>query len=697
MQVPSIAWQGSPYPLGATWTGDGVNFAVYSDRASLIQLCLFDENGYEARRINMRWNTNGIRHCFLPQGRPGLRYGFRAHGAYDPKQGLYFNPNKLLLDPYAKSIAGRFRWNDALYSYVKNDSFSKPDTPDSRDSAPFAGKAEVIDGSFDWQGDKCPRTPLKDTIIYEMHVKGFTKLCPQIPEELRGTYAGLAHEASVSYLTRLGVTAVELLPVHYSLSEPRLEKMGLSNYWGYNTIGFFAPDPRFASTSDPVTEFKEMVRTLHKAGIEVILDVVYNHTAEQGSDGPSLMLRGLDNPAYYRLNPGNPGDCLNFTGCGNTLDTRNPMTLRLVLDSLRYWAEDYHIDGFRFDLASALGRQGHDNSFSQESSFFAAVSQDPILSRVKLIAEPWDCGDGGYRVGGFPKGWMEWNADFRDTMRSFWKGDKGLLGRAAGSMSGSSNLYWSRGPLASINFITAHDGFTLRDLVSYEQKRNTANGENNCDGNNNNVCWNSGWEGPTSNNDIIALRKRRIKNMLISLILAQGIPMITSGDEAGRTQQGNNNAYCQDNAISYFNWQSLDQDLLNFTRKLIALRKHNHVFRRTTFFLGEIESRRIKDVVWLSPHSGEMNSADWNSATCAFGMYISGECLEDTDSKGNQLWSDSFLLIFNAENQTTDFYLPRPQKGKKWALELSTDPSLAGNTGYTLSLKPHSSAILREI
>lgn len=707
MYIPSQAYPGQKYPLGATWTGEGVNFSVFSENAALMVLCLFDENHNETSRINMRWNEEGVWHCFLPQAQPGLRYGYRAHGTFDPHQGLYFNPNKLLLDPYAKNVAGEVILHDALYGYekktlpqgvVQNNFYSR----DMRDSALYMLKGVVVDDkAFDWEGDRQLGIPLDKTVLYEVHVKGFSKLNPALPPKLRGTYAGLAHPASIDYLRQLGVTSIELLPIHLSLSEGRLDSMGLSNYWGYNTLGFFCPDPRFCATSDPVSEFKSMVKALHKAGLEVILDVVYNHTAEQGYDGPHLSWRGLDNPTYYRLDPQYPHNYLNFTGCGNSLDTRTPTALQMVADSLRYWVQEMHVDGFRFDLATTLARTGSTNGYHSYSSFLSILHQDPILNRVKLIAEPWDCGPDGYQVGRFPKGWSEWNGDWRDVMRRYWRGEGGLLGRLASKLSGSSDLYWNRSPLASINFITAHDGFTLWDLVSYQNKRNQANGEDNRDGTNDNYGWNCGVEGPTSDPQILNLRLRQARNMLLSTILSQGVPMLLGGDEIARTQRGNNNAYCQDNELSYYDWKLTpsQRQLYSYTQTLLELRRLHPAFRRQTFFSGQIHRGSMKDVLWLSPSGQEMQGGEWDAGDRgALGMYIAGDCLEDTDEEGNFLEDSSFLLLFNNGARPVEFALPSYKTWAEWELIIDTYayPKVSPFRGSRFTMPPHSAVIFQE-
>lgn len=714
MLMSNIVYPGTNYPLGATCTKDGINFAIFSEHASLMVLCIFDEQGREVNRINMRWKDEGVWHCFLPNAKPGLRYGYRAHGTFDPSRGLYFNPDKLLLDPYAKAVSGTLTECDAIYGYEKHSPGSTSFRPgstipktnlmsrDMRDSAPYVYKSVAVDDSFDWEGDKLLRTPLKDSVIYEVHVKGFSKQNPDVPANLRGTYAGMAHPASIAYLKKLGITAVELLPIHLPVSEGRLDNMGLGNYWGYNTLGFFCPNPSYSSSPDAVREFKEMVKALHKADIEVILDVVYNHTAEQGGDGPQLCLRGLDNINYYRLEPGNPGGYCNFTGCGNSVDTRTPRTLQLVADSLRYWVEEMHVDGFRFDLASTLARIGQNNEYSKSAGFFSVLQQDPVLSRVKLIAEPWDCVGGGYQVGGFPTGWSEWNGDWRDTVRRFWKGDNGTLGKMASKLSGSSDLYWNRTPLASINFVTAHDGFTMNDLVTYEKKLNDANGENGRDGTNDNHSWNCGAEGPTSNPEICELRERQMRNMLMTLMLSQGVPMLLGGDEVGRTQNGNNNAYCQDNPISYFDWKKSERSerLFSFVRELINIRKEHPVFRRSTFFNGQINVGSVKDVAWLNPSGKEMQGSDWDQHySGALGMYIDGGCLEDPDSKGDALKDSSFLMLLNSGSYPVEFTLPSIKPWAQWNVKLDTYsyPKQRSIVSGHFTLPPHSSALLEEV
>ena len=720
MQIPTAFVPGRPYPLGATWTGAGVNFAVYSENATLVQLCLFDDKDREANRINLRWNDDGVWHCFLPDARPGLRYGYRVHGTFDPEEGMHFNPAKLLLDPYAKAVTGPMQWHDSFNGFraARPASFLQGKATsgsgefralntsaivrDDTDNAPHMVKSVVIDPNFPWPPHDRPCTPLQDTVIYEMHVKGFSRNLLDVPEPIRGTYMGLAHPASIAYLKKLGVTAVELLPIHLCLSEPRLTKLGLSNYWGYNTIGFFTPDPRFAATSNPVREFQEMVRTLHQANLEVILDVVYNHTAEQGDKGPTLSFRGLDNTVYYRTEAHDPGTYVNTTGCGNSLDTRHSRVLQLVTDSLRYWVEYMHVDGFRFDLAATLGRTGQDHHFDGHCSLLDAIAQDPILNTVKLIAEPWDCGWGGYQLGNFPRGWSEWNDGWRDTVRRFWRGDANMLGPLASKLSGSSDTFYSRSPLASVNFVTAHDGFTLADLVTYEHKLNGDNGEENRDGNDNNLNWNCGIEGPSPNPKVRQLRLRQQRNMLLTLVLSQGVPMITAGDEFGRTQQGNNNAYCQDNDISYFNWDWSEEQkqLWEFTRRLLAFRRDHHAFRRTTFFKGEVQFTGIKDVIWYNDQGQEMANEDWNGGSDCLGMFISGKYLEGSlDEHGLPHSDDSFLLIFNNNSHEVPFRLPQPQPWAQWKIIISTASPDQPETAVSplLILPSFSALVLQEV
>jgi len=672
-------WLGFPYPLGSTWLGNGVNFALFSEAATSVDLCLFDN--IEARQENVRIpvteHTDQVWHVFLPDARPGQLYGFRVSGPYEPERGLRFNSSKLLLDPYAKAIAGEVNWADEMFGYVVGGE-DEDLTQDFRDDAWGVPKSVVIDNAFDWQGDRKPGTPLHSSVIYEVHVKGFSKLWPEIPEELRGTYAGVGSAAAIDYLTKLGVTAVELLPVHAHIDDKVLIDRGLKNYWGYNTIGFFAPHAAYSSSGqmgEQVSEFKSMVRSLHAAGIEVILDVVYNHTAEGNHLGPTLCFRGIDNAAYYRLRPDDPRLYLDFTGTGNTFNLLHPRTLQLVMDSVRYWVLEMHADGFRFDLASTLARD-HEG-VNKLHAFFEIIHQDPVLSQVKLIAEPWDVGEGGYQVGNFPVLWAEWNGKYRDTMRGFWKGDEGRIGEMAYRLTGSPDLYQHSGrrPYASINFVTAHDGFTLTDLVSYNKKHNELNGDKNSDGDNNNQSWNCGVEGPTDDPEINKLRERQRRNFLTTLFVSQGVAMLNGGDEWGRSQNGNNNAYCQDNEISWFNWERDEKHYrsLEFTRKLIQLRKDHPVFRRPKFFQGRrIRGSEIRDVMWFNAGGSEMSEKEWTSPFVrCLGMLLSGDTIDVLNFEGEPIRDETFLLLINAHYEPVPFVLPG-QEHIEWQLILDT-------------------------
>ena len=678
--TPIKTWLGYPYPLGATWLGNGVNFALFSEHATSVDLCLFDS--MEAREENVRIpvteHTDQVWHIFLPEAQPGQIYGYRVSGPYEPEIGMRFNSSKLLLDPYAKAIAGRVEWGDEMFGYVVGG--EKEDlTRDFRDDAWGMPKAVVIDNAFNWDGDRKLGRPLAESIIYEVHVKGFTELCPSVPPELRGTYAGLGSTWAIDYFKHLGVTAVELLPVHAHIDDKALVDRGLTNYWGYNTIGFFAPEGKYSGSGDrggQVNEFKTMVRNLHAAGIEVILDVVYNHTAEGNHLGATLAFRGIDNIASYRLRTENPRFYLDFTGTGNTFNLLHPRTLQLVMDSLRYWVLEMHVDGFRFDLASTLARDA--NGVNKLHAFFEIIHQDPVLSQVKLIAEPWDVGEGGYQVGNFPVLWAEWNGKYRDAIRSFWKGDEGKIGEVAYRLTGSPDLYQHDGkrPYASINFVTSHDGFTLTDLVSYNEKHNEANGEKNHDGDNNNLSWNHGVEGPTEDPKINALRERQRRNFLTTLFISQGVPMLLGGDEFGRTQNGNNNAYCQDNELSWFHWEKWDENqkaLFEFTRRLIQLRRQHPVFRRPKFFQGRrIRGSEIKDVMWFNPGGNEMSEKDWSLplARC-LGMMLSGDTIDVLGFQGEPIRDDTFLFLMNAHYETISFLLPG-QENIEWQLLLDT-------------------------
>jgi isoamylase len=677
---PLKTWLGFPYPLGATWLGDGVNFALFSEHATSVDLCLFDsvDARQENIRIPMTEHTDLVWHVFLPEVRPGQIYGYRVSGPYEPKSGMRFNSSKLLLDPYAKAIAGRVEWGDEMFGYVVGGE-GEDLTRDFRDDAWGMPKAVVIDNAFDWSGDSRIGRPLVESVIYELHVKGFSKLCPDVPEELRGTYAGLGSPGAIEYLKRLRVNAVELLPVHAHIDDKALLDRGLTNYWGYNTIGFFAPEGRYSSSGDlgqQVNEFKSMVRNLHTAGIEVILDVVYNHTAEGNHLGATLAFRGVDNIAYYRLLPQDPRFYLDFTGTGNTFNLLNTRALQLVMDSLRYWVLEMHVDGFRFDLASTLARDA--NGVNKLHAFFEIIHQDPVLSQVKLIAEPWDVGEGGYQVGNFPVLWAEWNGKYRDAIRSFWKGDEGRIGEVAYRLTGSPDLYQHDGrrPYASINFVTAHDGFTLADLVSYNEKHNEANGESNNDGDNNNHSWNHGVEGPTDDPEINALRARQRRNFLTTLFISQGVPMLCAGDEFARTQLGNNNAYCQDNEISWIDWSKREQekDLFEFTCRLIQLRRDHPVFRRPKFFQGRrIRGSEIRDVMWFNPGGNEMSDEEWASPFVrCLGVLLSGDTIDVLDFHGQPIRDDTFFLLINAHYESIPFLLPG-QADLEWQLILDTN------------------------
>jgi isoamylase len=694
---------GRPMPLGSTWTGDGVNFALFSAAAESVSLCLFDATGRrELARIPLPGRSGDIWHGYLPGAGPGLLYGYRVHGRYAPRQGHRFNKHKLLLDPYARDLAGELRHGPEIFGYSRGGVAEwRQDISDSAVSVP---KARVVDpNSFDWRGDRAPHTPMDRTVIYELHPRGFTRLHPGVPPHLRGTYLGLAQPAVLEYLVSLGVTAVELMPVQQFIDETHLQDRGLTNYWGYNTLAFFAPHAGYA-LADPRREFREMVRALHGAGLEVIIDVVFNHTAEGGDDGPTLSMRGIDNRSYYRLAPDDLRHNINWTGCGNTLNFDHPQVLQLVLDCLRYWATEMHVDGFRFDLATTLGREGE--RFARDGRFFTALQQDPVLARVKLIAEPWDLGPDGYQLGGFPPRWAEWNDRYRDTVRGYWRGDPALVPRLAERLAGSSDLFGSNGrsPPQSINFVACHDGFTLRDTVSYQHKHNLPNGEGNRDGDGHAVSWNSGVEGATSDEEVIRLRYRHQRNLLATLFLSQGVPMLQAGDEFGRTQRGNNNAYCQDNEVSWVDWRLAQSNatLLDFVRQLLRIRAENAVFRRQGFLAGvRREEGRFKDVAWLRSDGVELGDDDWRDA----GLRAFGMLLDSTGLPASQLepdTGDSFLVLFNSSERPVEFTLPAPITSAVWEVVLDTSqdnhavPATGYRQGHQYHLAEHSLALLAD-
>jgi glycogen operon protein len=671
---------GSPYPLGATWDGSGVNFSIFSEHATKVELCLFDsaQSQSESLRIELPEQTDLIWHGYLPGILPGQLYGYRVHGPYKSEQGHRFNPNKVVLCPYTKAIGRTITWRDEMYGYRIGDPQADLSF-DTRDNAPFCALGAVLDTAFTWGGDRPPRTPWHQTVIYELHVKGFTKLHPGLPESMRGTYAALGSEGIIRHIQELGVTAVELMPVHHHAYDHHLVAKGLSNYWGYNTIAFFAPDLRYAMNPAPsasANEFKTMVRNLHLAGIEVILDVVYNHTAEGGHLGPTLSLRGADNVAYYRLATEDPRYYVDYTGCGNTLNMRHPRVLQLIMDSLRYWILEMHVDGFRFDLASALARELH--AVDRLGAFFDIIHQDPVISQVKLIAEPWDLGEGGYQVGNFPVGWAEWNGRYRDAVRRFWKGDGAMVSELATRLAGSSDLYDHSGrrPYASVNFVTCHDGFTLRDLVSYNEKHNEANREDNADGESYNNSWNCGVEGPTTDPEINALRARQQRNLLATLFLSQGVPMLCAGDEMGRTQQGNNNAYCQDNETSWVDWNLSPEkeDLCRFVKYMVTVLNEQPVLQRRLFFQGRsIRGGGIKDISWFDASGAEMSDATWWATSArGLGVLLVGTGIEETDENGDPIVGDTLFLAFNAHPEATRFVLPSLGRIHRWERLLDT-------------------------
>ncbi|HEX3654403.1 MAG TPA: glycogen debranching protein GlgX [Pirellulales bacterium] len=677
-------WPGKPYPLGATWDGNGTNFALYSENAEKVELCLFDPVDFKQTEcIRLSEHTDMVWHGYLPDVPPGQLYGYRCHGPYDPANGHRFNPNKLLLDPYAKAIGRPLTWGDEMFAYKVGDPTGDLSF-DDRDNAHLAPLGQVIDQAFTWGDDRPPMTPWQKTVIYELHVKGFTQQHPEIGDGLRGSYAALGSEPAIRHLKSLGITAVELLPVHYHIDDRHLEDRKLVNYWGYNTLGFFAVEPKFDAPGFPLEalrEFKTMVRSLHAAGIEVILDVVYNHTAEGNQNGPTLSFRGIDNASYYRLSPEDKRYYTDFTGCGNTFHMQNPRVLQFVMDSLRYWITDMHVDGFRFDLASTLARELH--AVDKLGAFFDIIHQDPIISQVKLIAEPWDLGEGGYQVGNFPALWSEWNGKYRDCVRRFWKGDGGMVSEFATRFCGSSDLYeWSsRRPHASINFVTCHDGFTLEDLVSYDQKHNEANGEENRDGTNDNLSWNCGVEGPTDDPKILELRDRKKRNFIATLLFSQGVPMLLAGDEMGHTQRGSNNAYCQDNEITWLNWNLDDRQkqLLEFTQRVIKVYHSQPVFHRRRFFHGQaIQGSEAPDITWLNVNGEEMDDGAWrDSFVRCLGVQLFGNEL-DVDEHGEQISGDTLLMLFNADHgNEIPFNLPELVDDHYWELLLDTARGVA--------------------
>ncbi|MBO0908886.1 MULTISPECIES: glycogen debranching protein GlgX [Arthrobacter] len=689
-------WPGDAYPLGATYDGNGTNFALYSEVAESVTLCLFDDDGVETC-VRLTEVDAYVWHCYLPQVMPGQKYGYRVDGPNDPAQGNRCNPNKLLLDPYAKAVSGEIDWDQALFGYNFGDENSRND----EDSAPHMMMGVVINPFFDWDGDRKPKIPYHQSVIYEAHVKGLTERHPEVPEEQRGTYAGVAHPAVIAHLQKLGVTAIELMPVHQFVNDSTLQEKGLSNYWGYNTIGFFAPQNTYSATGDDgqqVQEFKGMVRALHLAGIEVILDVVYNHTAEGNHMGPTLSFRGIDNQAYYRLVEDDKRYYMDYTGTGNSLNVGNPHSLQLLMDSLRYWVTEMHVDGFRFDLASTLAREFYD--VDKLSTFFELVQQDPVVSQVKLIAEPWDIGPGGYQVGNFPPQWTEWNGKYRDTVRDFWRGEPSTLGEFASRITGSADLYESsaRRPVASINFVTAHDGFTLRDLVSYNEKHNEANGEDNNDGESHNRSWNCGAEGPTDDPEVLSLRARQQRNFLATLLLSQGVPMIAHGDELGRTQEGNNNTYAQDSELSWIDWENMDTPLLEFTAAVNTLRAEHPTFRRRRFFDGRPvrrgEGEALPDIVWLAEDGSPMTQDDWDTPVSrSLGVFLNGQGISGRDARGERITDVNFLLYFNAHDEAVKVTLPSREYAPMWdevidtAGEFADSGSIPADAKITIAAK----------
>jgi len=700
--VPPVSeiWPGRAYPLGATYDGAGTNFSLFSEIADRVELCLFERSGDEVRHELVEVDGH-CWHAYLPGVGPGQHYGFRVHGPWDPAAGHRCNPAKLLMDPYARAVTGAVDWDEACFSHRLDD----PSAPNVDDSAPHVPKSVVVNPFFHWGNDHAPGTPLEDTIIYEVHVKGFTQRMPGIPDDLRGTYAGLAHPVAIQHLRRLGVTAVELLPTHQFIHDHWLVDKGLTNYWGYNSIGFMAPHNGYAAWGDEggqVQEFRHMVKAMHDAGIEVILDVVYNHTAEGDHDGPTLSFKGIDNAAYYRLEESDRSRYRDYTGTGNSMNMRHPHVLQLIMDSLRYWVTQMHVDGFRFDLAATLARELHE--VDRLSAFFDLIQQDPVVSQVKLIAEPWDVGEGGYQVGNFPPLWSEWNGKFRDTVRDYWLQQHIPALRDFGyRFTGSSDLYEasSRRPSASVNFVTAHDGFTLTDLVSYDHKHNEANLEDGRDGTDDNRSWNHGVEGPTDDPVIADVRRRQAKNLLITVLCSQGVPMLLGGDELGRSQRGNNNAYCQDNDLSWFDWSDVDHEMLEFTRRLVGLRRQHPVFRRRRWFQGRaIHGSDVSDIGWLTPDGTSMTHDDWTAGLAdAIGIFLNGQAMPSVDRRGQPIVGESFLLLLNPGAADIDWTLPGPPIGERWELELSSDPGLADRAIVhgRLSVSSRSATVLRRL
>jgi isoamylase len=699
-------WPGQPYPLGATFDGVGTNFSLFSEVATRVELCLFDAAGGEIR-IDLPEMTALCWHGYVPNVRPGQRYGFRVHGPWEPDNGHWCNPAKLVLDPYAKAVDGLWNWNEAIFPYH----FEAPEaSKNNDDSAPYVPKSVVISPFFDWGADRRPNTPWHKTVVYETHVKGFTQQHPEIPPEIRGTYAGMAHPVAVKYLQQLGITAIELLPVHQFVQDSTLVDKGLRNYWGYNSIGYLAPHNEYAASGqcgEQVQEFKHLVRTMHQAGIEVILDVVYNHTAEGNHLGPVLSFKGIDNAAYYRLMGDNRRYYMDYTGTGNTLNMRHPHVLQLLMDSLRYWVLDMHVDGFRFDLAATLARELHD--VDRLSAFFDLIQQDPIVSQVKLIAEPWDIGEGGYQVGNFPPLWSEWNGKYRDTVRDFWRGTDQTLAEFAYRFTGSSDLYanTARRPYASINFVTAHDGFTMRDLVSYNEKHNEANGEENRDGESHNRSWNCGVEGATEDPEVNALRRRQTRNFLATLFLSQGVPMLLGGDELGRTQRGNNNGYCQDNEISWYDWEHADPSLLEYTQRLIRFSLAHPVFCRRRWFQGRpIHGTNVSDIAWFTPSATEMSEQDWQMGFAkSLGVFLNGRAIPTPNERGERIYDESFYVMFHAGHEPLEFTLPDDKWGSEWQVIIDTtiddEPFIdegdgpVHDAGATLTVQPWSLVLLQ--